>query len=85
MNVSVRELKSRLSAYLARVRQGETLVITTRRKPLAQLAPLPAAGTDSSIAGVHWNHRKPMRFLERKGKARLEGEPAARSVLEDRP
>jgi prevent-host-death family protein len=83
MNISVRELKSRLSAYLARARQGETLVITARRKPLAQLGPLSAAEV-SGIAGVQWNRGKPKRFLESQGKARLKGEPAAKAVLEDR-
>ena len=83
MNVSVRELKSRLSAYLARARQGETLVITARRKPLAQLGPLQAAET-SGMAGVRWSRGKPRRFLESQGKARLKGEPAANAVLDDR-
>lgn len=83
MNVSVRELKSRLSAYLARACQGETLIITTRRKPLARLGPLPADEA-SGIAGVQWSRGKPRRFLESQGKARLKGEPAAKAVLEDR-
>ncbi|MGH8278334.1 MAG: type II toxin-antitoxin system Phd/YefM family antitoxin [Gammaproteobacteria bacterium] len=82
MNISVRELKSRLSACLARVRQGETLVITARRKPLAQIVPLPEGS--SGIPGVRWNGAKPVQFLEGRGKARLRGNRAARAVLEDR-
>ncbi|MGH9353101.1 MAG: type II toxin-antitoxin system Phd/YefM family antitoxin, partial [Terriglobia bacterium] len=80
--ISVRELKSRLSACLARVRQGETLVITARRKPLAQLAPLPQ-GTPG-VPGVRWNGAKPRQFLEGRGKVRLKGSRAARAVLDDR-
>ncbi|HKV97200.1 MAG TPA: type II toxin-antitoxin system prevent-host-death family antitoxin [Gammaproteobacteria bacterium] len=83
MNISVRELKSRLSAYLARARQGETLVITARRKPMARLGPLPAAEA-SGMAGVQWSRGKPVRFLESRGKVHLKGEPAAKAVLEDR-
>ncbi|MGH8397141.1 MAG: type II toxin-antitoxin system Phd/YefM family antitoxin [Gammaproteobacteria bacterium] len=82
MNISVRELKSRLSACLARVRQGETLVITARRKPLAQLVPLPQ-GT-SGVSGVRWNGVKPRQFLQGSGKAKLVGNRAAKAVLEDR-
>lgn len=82
MNISVRELKSRLSAYLARVHRGETLVITARRKPLAQLGPLPQ-GT-AGIAGVRWGGGKPRHFQEARGKAKLKGNRAARAVLEGR-
>ncbi|MGH8403677.1 MAG: type II toxin-antitoxin system Phd/YefM family antitoxin [Gammaproteobacteria bacterium] len=82
MNISISELKSRLSACLARVRRGETLVITARRKPLVQIVPLPL-GT-SGIAGVRWNGAKPRQFLEGRGKARLKGNQAARTVLQSR-
>jgi antitoxin (DNA-binding transcriptional repressor) of toxin-antitoxin stability system len=37
MNVGVREFRSRLSAYLARVRQGETVVVTDHGTPVARL------------------------------------------------
>lgn len=82
MNISVRELKSRLSACLARVRQGETLIITARRKPLAQIVPLP--GGTFGIPGVRWNGAKPSQFLEARGKAGLKGSRAAETVLDDR-
>lgn len=39
-NVGVRELKSRLGHYLRAVRRGETIVVTTRGKPLARLVPI---------------------------------------------
>lgn len=38
--VGSRELKTRLGRYLGRVRRGETLVITDRNEPIAELRPL---------------------------------------------
>ena len=38
--VGVRELKTRLGAYLQQVRQGRVLVITDRGEPVAELKPL---------------------------------------------
>ena len=39
MQVGVRELKLRLGHYLARVRQGEEIVVTSHGKPVARLEP----------------------------------------------
>jgi prevent-host-death family protein len=39
--VSVRELRQHLSRYLRRVAEGERLVVTERRRPVAILGPLP--------------------------------------------
>lgn len=41
MSVGVRELKAHLSQYLARVRRGETVVVTDRGRPVARLTPAP--------------------------------------------
>ncbi|GAB2770974.1 type II toxin-antitoxin system prevent-host-death family antitoxin [Terrabacter koreensis] len=38
--VGIRELKSRLSEFLSLAQAGETLVITDRGKPVAELRPL---------------------------------------------
>ena len=38
--VGARELKTRLGTYLRRVRRGDTLVITDRGQPVAELRPL---------------------------------------------
>jgi prevent-host-death family protein len=40
VNVAVKELKSRLSEYLRRVRAGERLTITDRGEPVAEIYPL---------------------------------------------
>lgn len=37
MNVGIRELKQHLSRYVARAREGETIVITDRGVPVAKL------------------------------------------------
>ena len=37
--VKVSELKARLSAYLARVRRGETVTVCDRQTPIAKLIP----------------------------------------------
>lgn len=44
MDVGIRELRSNLSQYVARVRAGETITVTDHGKPVAQLTPL--AGGD---------------------------------------
>ncbi|MEX0734702.1 MAG: type II toxin-antitoxin system Phd/YefM family antitoxin [Steroidobacteraceae bacterium] len=38
--VSISELKDQLSAYLKKVREGQTVVVTDRNKPVAQLTPI---------------------------------------------
>jgi prevent-host-death family protein len=42
-HVSVRDLRQHLSRYLRRVEQGEHLLVTERRRPVAMLGPLPEA------------------------------------------
>ena len=39
MDVGVRELKSKLSEYLARTAAGEEIIITDRGRPVARLTP----------------------------------------------
>ncbi|MFZ4519381.1 MAG: type II toxin-antitoxin system Phd/YefM family antitoxin [Microthrixaceae bacterium] len=46
MVVGVRDLKAHLSEYLGRVRDGETLVVTDRGRPVARLVPY---GADSVL------------------------------------
>jgi len=42
--VGSRELKTRLGYYLERVRRGETILVTDRHEPVAELRPLAGAG-----------------------------------------
>lgn len=43
MDVGIRELKAKLSEYVARAKRGEVIRVTDRGEPVAQLTPLPAA------------------------------------------
>jgi prevent-host-death family protein len=52
-SVGIRELKTRLSEYLRRVRSGETVLITDRGKVAAELLPPGQGQTDpSATAGL---------------------------------
>lgn len=86
--VGARELKARLGTYLRRVRLGQTLVVTDRGEPIAELRPL-AAGTDieaalerlKAVGAVTRTVDKPLapfRPIENRGRS------AASAVLEDR-
>jgi prevent-host-death family protein len=56
---SISEAKAKLSALLDRVKAGETVTITDRGRPVAQLVPLNGAGA------VDWDAR--LESLERRG------------------
>jgi prevent-host-death family protein len=49
MQVTARELKLRLGRYLGAVQQGQTVRITLRGRPIAELRPLGPAG-DARLA-----------------------------------
>jgi prevent-host-death family protein len=46
MDVSIRELKNRLSEYLRRVQDGEPLYITARGRRVARVLPEPAGAAE---------------------------------------
>jgi len=51
MEVPVRELKAKLSAYLRRAEAGEVIIVTDRGRPIATLAPLlGGADLDAAVA-----------------------------------
>lgn len=87
MQVGVRELKSRLSECLRRVRAGEHLTVTDRGRPIATLTPVDTAGAVAwahrlAAAGrVRWTGGKPAGLTRR---VRSRGTPASRQVLQDR-
>jgi prevent-host-death family protein len=59
----IRELKARLSAYLRRVKAGETLVITERGKPIGRIVPISQTMQDQlellvQAGLVAWNGQK---------------------------
>lgn len=63
IEVGVRELHDRLSAYLERVEKGEEVVVTRRGRPIARISKL---GAD------------PLDDLARRGLVRLPDKPRAR-------
>lgn len=88
-SVGSRELKTRLGAYLRRVREGATLVVTDRGEAVAELRPISTAASpeEASLAAL-----EALGVLTRKRKERLAafkavrstGRPASETVLEDR-
>ena len=49
--VGVRELKTRLGSYLREVRRGQTIVVTDRGEPVAELRPI-VLGRSRSAAEI---------------------------------
>ena len=43
MRVGIRELKSKLSEYMRRVKSGQTIVVTKHGKPIGQIVPVKAS------------------------------------------
>jgi prevent-host-death family protein len=91
--VGSRELKNRLGRYLGLVRKGETVIVTDRGKPLAQLSPLPIEERGPDDLDVLLSR------LEAEGHLRLakgpfkrrpfkpivtRGKPASQIIIEDR-
>ena len=88
-SVGSRELKTRLGAYLRRVRRGATLVVTDRGEPVAELRPL-ETGASSHDAGLV--SLEALGVVTRNAKAHLapfrpvrsSGRPASEAVIEGR-
>lgn len=88
-SVGIRELKSRLSAYLKRVQRGTTITVTDRGRVIATIQPV-APPPDTAwahqmvAAGLaRWNGDKP-RFPSSGVRLRGRGRSAAEIVVEDR-
>ena len=83
----VKELKTHLSEYLQRVREGERIVITDRGRPIAQLAPVEESPEAVLVWGlvrdgkVRWNGGKPQGCPNAPRPRRMS---AAAAVIEDR-
>ncbi len=86
-SVGVRELKANLSRYLKRVKSGESIVVTERKKEVAVILPSASDSHEEKVLEliqrglVHWSGGKP------KGRApRIvsKGQSVSEAVLEDR-
>lgn len=89
--VGSRELKNRLGRYLRQVREGRTLVVTDRGRPVAELRPLPPADDDDHAAlsrlaadGLVSPPSRPRTEIEDPRPTRLSGESLSETVLAER-
>jgi prevent-host-death family protein len=73
---SISSAKNRLSALIDLVRRGETVIITDRDQPVAQLAPLPPRMMDDASR---------LAELERAGLVRRGKSASAKSLLKRLP
>jgi prevent-host-death family protein len=84
-HVGVRELKASLSRYLARVREGETIVVTDRGRPVARLVPVGIPEHVASLMAegrVTWSGKP---FVPPRRVHRLRpGPPVSDYIAEDR-
>jgi prevent-host-death family protein len=87
MRVGTRQLKSKLSEYMRRVKAGETIIVTERGKPIGQIVPIQPDLDERMLALVNiglaeWNGQK---FQARKPIARNRGKKqVSELVIEDR-
>jgi prevent-host-death family protein len=89
MEVPVRDLKSRLSEYLRRVRAGERVIVTERGRPIAELAPLRQEVLDpeermARLAEAGELQRPRGRGLADFVPVRVRGRPVSATLIEDR-
>jgi prevent-host-death family protein len=87
--VGARELKIRLGRYLSRVRLGDTIVVTDRSEPVAELRPIaaardPAAATLAKLAATGGLTLPTRKTLVRIGAARLTSGSGSGAVVADR-
>lgn len=82
--VGIKDLKSKLSEYVGRARQGERILVTDRGEPVAELIPLSperiALLKASAEGKLSWHGGKPQGL---RGVA-ARGEPVAATVIRDR-
>lgn len=84
ISVGIKELKTRLSSYVDKVRRGEEVVITEHGKEVALVVPISRERKaikmliDSGKA--KWSGGKP----EGLEKVRIKGRPLSRTILEER-
>ena len=86
LNAAVRDLKTHLSAYLRRVKDGEQLIITDHGEPCALIQPFPPRNEEAQLRmlmgnpNISWNG-KSMVLPE---PVAIGGKTMAEMVLEDR-
>jgi len=93
MQVGSRKLKNGLGAFLARVRAGETILITDRGRPVARLSPAQESARPEKtleerlheLAANGQIYLAPQRGDRRPFRpARVKGKPLSKVIIEDR-
>ncbi len=89
--IGSRELKTRLGTYLRHVREGATIIVTDRGRPVAELRPLSGSEGDvesrlrelvlAGVASGEVAERRPLADFE---PIRVEGPPLSDTIREDR-
>lgn len=74
---SITQTKNQLSALIDAVRQGETVLITDRDRPVARLEPV--------LNGVHGAQTKRLAMLERSGIIRLGTSRPPKKLIGQKP
>ena len=87
--VGARELKNRLGRYLRQVRAGETILVTERGRPVAELRPLSPSALDLDARlqelATEGMVRLPTRQKSQQiGRVTLPGPPLSGTLVEDR-
>jgi prevent-host-death family protein len=87
--VGARELKTRLGRYLNRVRRGDTIVVTDRSEPVAELRPIgdvkdPATAELARLAATGGLTLPTRKGLTRIDAARLASGSGSAAVSDDR-
>ena len=86
MHAPVRDLKTHLSAYLRRVKDGEQLIITDHGEPCAIIQPFPPRNEEAQVRmlmgnpNISWNGKS----LVLPETVTLGGKDLSSMVLEDR-
>ncbi|ACA58766.1 type II toxin-antitoxin system Phd/YefM family antitoxin [Candidatus Desulforudis audaxviator] len=64
MRIGIREMKTRFSRYIQRIKEGETIIITERNTPVAKLVPIQLPVSEEilrlvEVGMVSWKGGKP--------------------------
>lgn len=88
--IGARELKAHLGKYMQAVRNGQTLIITERGEPVAEIRPLPSP-EPSDIEGRLEAMEKAGRLTRGTGgplqpfpRIKMKGRPMSETLIEDR-
>ncbi len=87
--IGSREFKNRLGTYLREVREGWTIVVTDRGRPIAELRSIAAAATDEEarlqeLGALGLVSPRKRTTLPERQRVRIAGKPLSETIIEDR-